>query len=132
MQILKNHQLLVLSLSDSPTNKQQQQTTSSPQNQTFEQSVFSNLESHYSGELPEYQQQQIASNITSDKVVMKENPPQSTTTKTHEKTIPESGMETVVEESVQVMESETSMSITNSEPTQKLNLGASDQPSSSS
>ena len=75
MQILKNHQLLVLSLSDSPTNKQQQQTTSSPQNQTFEQSVFSNLESHYSGELPEYQQQQIASNITSDKVVMKENPP---------------------------------------------------------
>jgi len=36
-----------LSLSDSPTNKQQ--TTSSPNNQTFEQHVLSNLESHYSG-----------------------------------------------------------------------------------
>ncbi len=32
-----------LSLSDSPTNKQQQQTTSSPHNQTSEQHVISNL-----------------------------------------------------------------------------------------
>jgi len=54
------------------------------------------------------------------------------TTKTQEKTIPESEMETVVEESVQVIESEPSVSITNSEPTQNLNPGASDQLSSSS
>jgi len=38
-------------------------------NQIFEQSVISNLESHYSGELPEYQQQ-MTSDITSDEVVM--------------------------------------------------------------
>jgi len=41
-------------------------------------------------------------------------------------------METVVEESVQVIESEPSVSVSNSEPTQNLNPGASDQPSSSS
>jgi len=49
-----------LSLSDSPTNKQQQQTTSLPHNQTFEQHVIFNLESHYSGELPEYQKQKAS------------------------------------------------------------------------
>ena len=41
-------------------------------------------------------------------------------------------METVAEESVQVIESEPSMSVSNSEPTQNLKPGASDQPSSSS
>jgi len=107
--------------SDSPTNKQQQQTTSSPHNQTFEQHVISNLESHYSGELLEYQKQKAS-----------ENPPQTTTTKTLEKTIPESVMETVVEESVQVIESEPSVSISNFEPTQNLKPGASEQPSFSS
>jgi len=49
-----------ISLSDSPTNKQQQQTTSSPLNQTSEQHVISNLESHYSGELPKYQKQKAS------------------------------------------------------------------------
>jgi len=83
--------------------------------------VISNLESHYSGELPEYQQQMAS-----------ENHPQTITTKTQEKTIPKSVMETVVEESVQVIESEPSVSIPNSEPTQNLNPSASDQPSSSS
>jgi len=79
-----------LSYSDSPTNKQQQQqTTSSPLNQISEQYVISNLDSHYSGELLEYQKQKAS-----------ENPPQTMTTKTQEKTIPESVMETVVEESV--------------------------------
>jgi len=110
-----------LSLSNSPTNKQQQQTTSSPHNQTFEQHVISNLESHYSGELPEYQKQKAS-----------ENPPQTMTTKTLEKTIPKSIMTIMVEESVQVIESEPSVSVSNSEPTQNLKPGASDQPSSSS
>jgi len=41
-------------------------------------------------------------------------------------------METVVEESVQVIEPEPSVSVSNSEPTQNLKPGASDQPSSSS
>ena len=50
-------------------------TPNSPNNQIPEQDVFSNLESHYSGELPEYQQQ-MTSDITSDEVVMIENPPQ--------------------------------------------------------
>ena len=63
-----------LSHLDSPTNKQQQ-TTSSPLNQSSEQHVISNLECHYSGELPEYQKQTAA-----------ENPPKST--KTQEKAIP--------------------------------------------
>jgi len=44
-------------------------------NQTLEQSVISNLESHYSGELPGYQKQ-MTSDITSDEVVMTESPPQ--------------------------------------------------------
>jgi len=83
--------------------------------------VISNLESHYSGELLEYQQQMAS-----------EKPPQTITTKTLEKTIPESVMGTVVEESVQVIESEPSVSIPISKPTQNLNPGASDQPSSSS
>jgi len=61
-----------------------------------------------------------------------ENPPQTITTKTQEKTIPEFVMETVVEESVQVIESKPSVSISNSEPSQNLNPGGSDQPSSSS
>jgi len=108
-----------ISLSDSPTNKQQ--TTSSPNNQTFEQHVLSNLESRYSGEVPEYQKQKAS-----------ENPPQTMTTKTLETTIPESEMETVVEESVQVMESEPSVTVSNSKPTQNMKPGASDQPSSSS
>jgi len=38
-------------------------------NQFPDQNVISNLESHYSGELPEYQQQ-MTSDITSDEVVM--------------------------------------------------------------
>jgi len=38
-------------------------------NQTLEQTVISNLESHYSGELPGYQPQ-MTSDITSDEVVM--------------------------------------------------------------
>ncbi len=41
-------------------------------------------------------------------------------------------METVVEESVQVIESEPSVSIPNSEPTHNLNPSASDHSSSSS
>ena len=90
--------------SDSPTNKQQQ-TTSSPQNQPSEQNDLSNLESHYSGELPEYQQQKTSV-----------NPTQSN--KTQEQTIPESVMETVATESVQVTESEPTVSVSNSEPTQ--------------
>jgi len=44
-------------------------------NQTPEQTVISNLESHYSGELPGYQPQ-MTSNITFDEVVMTESPPQ--------------------------------------------------------
>jgi len=44
-------------------------------NQTPEQTVISNLESHYSGELPGYQPQ-MTSDITSDEVVMTERPPQ--------------------------------------------------------
>ena len=44
-------------------------------NQILEQSVISNLESHYSGEMPEYQQQ-MTSDITSNEVVMTESPPQ--------------------------------------------------------
>jgi len=59
-------------------------------------------------------------------------PEQTTITKTQEKTIPKSVMETVVEESVPMIESETSVSIPNSEPTQNLNPSASDHPSSSS
>ena len=106
-----------LPLSDSPTSKRQQ-TTSSPQNKPSKQNDLSNLESHYSGELPEYQQQK-----TSD------NPPQST--KTQEQTIPESVMETVATESVQVTESEPTVSVSNSEPTQNHPCN-SDQPSSSS
>jgi len=51
-----------LSHSYSPTNKQQQQTTSLPHNQISEQYVISNLESHYSGELPEYQKQKASEN----------------------------------------------------------------------
>jgi len=50
-------------------------TPNSPNNQIPEQDVFYNLESHYSGELPEYQQQ-MTSDITFDEVVMTENPPQ--------------------------------------------------------
>jgi len=102
-------------LSEPPTNNQQQ-NTSTPLNQTSDQQVLSNLESHYSGELPEYQQ-----NAT-------ENPP----TQTQEKTIPESVMETVAEESIQVIESELIVSVSHSEPTHKTNPSASDQPSSSS
>ena len=83
--------------------------------------MISNLESHYSGELHEYQKQKAF-----------ENPPQTMTTKTLETTIPESVMETVVEESVQVMESEPSVTVSNSKPTQNMKPGASDQPSSSS
>jgi len=47
-------------------------------------------------------------------------------------TIPEPVVETVVTESVQVTESEPSVSITVSEPTQNLTLTINDQPSSSS
>jgi len=47
----------------------------SKNNQTPEQTVISNLESHYSGELPGYQPQ-MTSDITSDEVVMTESPPQ--------------------------------------------------------
>ena len=70
-----------------PTNNQQQ-TTSTPLNQTTDQQVLSNLESHCSGELPEFQH-------------ATENPP----TQTQQKTIPESVIETVAEESIQVIES---------------------------
>ena len=59
-------------------------------------------------------------------------PEQTTITKTQEKTIPESVMETVVEESVQVIKSELSVSIPNYEPTHNLKPSASNHPSSSS
>jgi len=101
-----------LSLSDSPTNKQQQ-TTSSPHNQPSEQHVISNLESHYSGELPEYHKQKTPV-----------NPPQST--KNQDKTIPESVKETVAKESVQVTESEPTVSGSSFEPTKNLKPCASD------
>jgi len=100
--------------SDSPTNKQQQ-TTFSPQNKPSEQHVLSNLESHYSGELPEYQQHKTSV-----------NPP-----KTQEKIIPESVIEKVATESVQVTESEPTVSVSNSEPTNNHPCD-SNQPSSSS
>ena len=49
-------------------------TPNNNDNQTFEQSVISNIESHCSGELPEYQPQ-MTSDITSDEVVI-ESPSQ--------------------------------------------------------
>jgi len=103
---------------DSPKTKQQQTTTSSLQNQPSEHNDLSNLESHYSGELPEYQQQKSSF-----------NPTQST--KTPEQTIPESVMEIVATEPVQLTESEPTVSVSHSEPTQHQPCN-SDQPSSSS
>jgi len=55
-----------------------------------------------------------------------------TLTSTPQMTIPEPVIETVVTESVQVIESEPSVSIPVSEPTQNLPLTTNDQPSSSS
>jgi len=48
-------------------------TPNNNDNQTFEQSVISNLESHCSGELPGYQRQ-LTSDITSDEVVTESSP----------------------------------------------------------
>jgi len=66
--------LVILNESVSTPNSLTPTPNTTTNNQTLEQSVISNLESHCSGELPGYQPQKT-SDITSDEVVT-ENPPQ--------------------------------------------------------
>jgi len=103
------------------------------------------LEKHLGGEFPDTPQK--ASKSVPKKIdLVNQQPPKptqqndpeltslqtKTQAQTQEKTILESFIETVVEESVPVTESAPSVSVPDSEPTQNLTLSASDQPSSSS
>ena len=103
------------------------------------------LEKHLGGEFPDTPQK--ATKSVPEKIdLVNQQPPRptqqhdpkptsiqtQTQAQAQDKTIPESVIETVVEESVRVTESEPSVSVPDFEPVQNLTLSASDQPSSSS